>query len=199
MTDLVMDSQALPVGSKGRLASGWWGMLCLILTESAVFAYLFFSFYYLAAHAIGDWPPGGAPSMKIAIPGTIILIAGSGVMWWGERGISAGKPRRLMLAIVGTLVLGITFLAMQRHEWAHQPFRLSSSVYSSLYFTLTGFHMAHVFIGLLMLAVLFLWTLRGYFSGTRHAAASIVIVYWHFVTVVWIGVFFTIYVAPRLS
>ena len=199
MRDLIQPGFALPVGSKGVHASGWWGMLSLILTEAALFAYLFFSYFYLAAHALGSWPPGGIPSLNIAIPGTLILIAGSFAMWWGERGMERGKPGQLARGIVAALVLGTIFLAMQAYEWSRQPFTLSAGVYSSLYFTVTGFHILHVIVGLLMLAVLLVWTGRGYMSADRHAAASIAAVYWHFVTIVWIAVFFTIYLAPRLS
>ncbi len=120
-------------------------------------------------------------------------------MWWGERGVERGKPGQLTAGIVAALVLGTIFLAMQAYEWKRQPFALSAGVYSSLYFTVTGFHILHVVVGLLMLAVLLVWSARGYLSADRHAAASIAAVYWHFVTIVWIAVFFTIYIAPRLS
>jgi heme/copper-type cytochrome/quinol oxidase subunit 3 len=164
-----------------------------------LFAYLLFSYYYLAAHAINSWPPGGAPTLNIALPGTVILVAASFVLWWGERGMVRGHPGRLAAGIAASLVLGTAFLAMQVYEWSRQPLALSANVYSSLYFTVTGFHMLHVLVGLLMLAVLLVWTALGYLSADRHAAASIAAVYWHFVTVVWIAVFFTLYLVPRLS
>jgi heme/copper-type cytochrome/quinol oxidase subunit 3 len=198
-SELSVPLQELPVGSKGNLSSGWLGMLTLIATEATLFAYLLFSYFYLASHALGEWPPSGLPSLRIAVPGTLILIAGSVVMWWGERGIERGKPRQLKLGLCGALALGIVFLAMQGYEWSGEPFQLSTGVYSSLYFTITGFHMLHVIVGLLMLAVLLLWTSFGYFSAERHSAASIGAIYWHFVTVVWLAVFFTFYIAPRLG
>jgi cytochrome c oxidase subunit 3 len=133
-------------------------MLTLIATEATLFAYLLFSYFYLASHALGTWPPSGAPHLRIAVPGTLILIAGSVVMWWGERGIKRGKPGQLMIGLAAALVLGIAFLAMQGFEWSGEPFKLHTNVYSSLYFTITGFHMLHVIVGLLMLAVLLLWT-----------------------------------------
>jgi heme/copper-type cytochrome/quinol oxidase subunit 3 len=68
-----------------------------------------------------------------------------------------------------------------------------------LYFTITGFHMLHVIVGLLMLAVLLLWTAFGYFCADRHSAVSIGVMYWHFVTIVWLAVFFTFYITPRLG
>jgi cytochrome c oxidase subunit III len=199
MTEIAISTRTLPVGSQGRHASGWWGMVALVGTEAALFAYLFFSYYYLASHAIGPWPPEGPPNLRIAIPGTIILILGSVVMWWGERGIKRGKSGQLMMGLAAALTLGVVFVAMQGFEWRGEPFKLSSGVYSSLYFTITGVHMLHVIVGLLMLAVLLLWTALGYFDANRHSAASIGVIYWHFVTVVWLGVFFTFYIAPRLA
>ena len=199
MSEILLSNRKLPVGSKGTLASGWWGMIALIATEATLFAYLLFSYFFLASHALGRWPPYGPPKLRIAVPGTLILILGSVVMAWGERGIERGKPRRLMAALTAALVLGIAFLAMQFYEWSGEPFKLSTGVYSSLYFTITGFHMLHVLVGLLMLVFLLLWTGFGYFNAVRHAAVSIGVIYWHFVTVVWIAVFFTLYIAPRLG
>jgi len=199
MAETFIPNRQLPVGSQGHLASGWWGMLTLVATESMLFAYLLFSYFYLASHALPPWPPNGTPSLRIAVPGTLILIAGSVVMWWGERGIERGKPRPLTIGLILALVLGVLFLVLQGFEWKGQPFTLSTNVYGSLYFTITGFHMLHVIVGLLMLAVLLLWTVRGDFDANRHSAASIGVIYWHFVTVVWLAVFFTFYIAPRLG
>ncbi|MEO8126068.1 MAG: cytochrome c oxidase subunit 3 [Bryobacteraceae bacterium] len=199
MTEGFIANRPLPVGSKGHRASGWWGMLALILTESCLFAYLFFSYFYLASHAVGQWPPNGPPDLTIAVPGTFILIAGSVAMWWGERGIERGRPGQLLIGLVAALVLGLAFIVLELKEWSGQPFTLSTSVYSSLYLTITGFHLLHVAVGMLMLAALLLWTALGYFGSARHSAVSIGGIYWHFVTVVWLGVLFTFYVVPRLS
>jgi cytochrome c oxidase subunit III len=199
MTEISNTSRTLPVGSKGRLASGWWGMLALIATEAMLFAYLFFSYFYLASHALAPWPPDGVPRLRIAVPGTLILIAGSVAMWWGERGIKRSRPRQLMAGLTITLTLGVAFIALQGFEWSGEPFTLATGVYSSLYFTITGFHILHVIVGLLILAVLLLWTALGYFDADRHSAASIGVIYWHFVTIVWLAVFFTFYIVPRLE
>jgi cytochrome c oxidase subunit 3 len=189
----------LPIGSKGRLSSGWWGMLAVIGTEAALFAYLFFSYFYVSSQVIGRWPPQGAPKLGIAVPETLILLLGSLAMWWGERGIRRGRSGTLIAGTAITLLLGILFLSLQGIEWSHKPFSPSSDVYASLYFLITGFHMGHVLIGLIMLLVLLVWTALGYFGDRRHSAVSIGVLYWHFVTFVWLGVFFTFYITPRLS
>lgn len=198
MVEVAVSGTTLPVGSKGHHASGWWGMLTVIATEGSLFAYLLFSYFYTASHAVGAWPPNGMPKLTLAIPGTIVLVAGSVTMWWGERGIDRGNSVRLMIGLAISMVLGILFILLEGFEWAGEPFHLASDVYSSLYFTITGFHLAHVAVGLLLLMVLFVWTALGYFDAKRHSAASIGVLYWHFITIVWLAVFFTFYIAPRL-
>lgn len=199
MVDIALSSTTLPVGSIGRDASGWWGMLTLIATEAALFAYLLFSYFYIASHAPAPWPPKGAPSLDLAIPGTLVLLAGSVTMWWGERGIERGRNGQLIGGLVLSMALAIAFIVLEGIEWAGKPFTLSTDAYSSLYFTITGFHLAHVLVGLLILGSILLWTLLGHFDANRHSAVSIGVIYWHFVTAVWVAVFFTFYLAPRLG
>jgi heme/copper-type cytochrome/quinol oxidase subunit 3 len=76
---------------------------------------------------------------------------------------------------------------------------MASAAYGSLYFTITGFHMAHVAVGLIMLAFLLLWSWLDYFDTERSAPLAIGIVYWHFVDAVWLTLFFTFYITPRLG
>ena len=76
---------------------------------------------------------------------------------------------------------------------------MASNTYGSLYFTITGFHMAHVAAGLLMLAALFVWTLLGTFDRWRSTPVSVGVIYWHFVDAVWLAVFLTFYVTPYLG
>ena len=191
--------EELPVGSKGRLSSGWWGMIVVIATEASLFAYLLFSYYYVSAQIVGPWPPGGPPDLTLAIPGTIVLVLGSITMWWGERGVRAGRNGQLLIGLGVSVLLGVAFLVLETVEWMKKDVSLVSNVYGSLYYTITGFHMLHVVVGLLMLTMLFVWTLMHYFGKRRHSPLSIAVMYWHFVTVVWIAVFFTFYITPRLQ
>ncbi len=191
--------QPLPIGSIGHHASGWYGTWALIATEASLFAYLLFSTFYLAGRATGPWPPEGLPSLRLALPNTIILIVSSIVLAWGERGIRQGNRTRLLLGLAGALVLGAVFVTLQMMEWHNKPFSLTSNAYGSLYFTTTGFHVAHVVGGLLALAVLLVWGGLDYFGRERHAAVSIGAIYWHFVDVVWLAVFTTFYILPYLA
>lgn len=199
MPEVVLDHAELPAGSIRFRASGWWGMLGLILSEGALFAYLLFSYYYVAVQQHSTpWPPT-MPEFKLSLPNTVILLLSSVAVWWGERAIKAGARLR---AIVGTalgLVLGIVFAGIQILEWKSKTFSISSHPYGSLYFTITGFHMAHVIAGLLLLMAVLWWMALGYFGAFRNAAVSISAIYWHFVDAVWLTIFFTFYITPRLG
>ena len=197
--DTLYGGEALPVGSKGRLSSGWWGMAAIVATESALFAYLLFSYFYIAAQIVGRWPPDGPPKLDLAIPGTILLLAGSVTMWWGEKGICAGNQRRLLIGLAASILLGIAFVGLEGYEWSRKGFTPASDSYGSLYFTVTGFHLTHVLVGVVMLIMLFIWTLLGYFGIRRHSTVAIAVMYWHFVTAVWVAVFLTFYVSPYLA
>ena len=91
------------------------------------------------------------------------------------------------------------FVAIQVFEWKSRSFSLSSHPYGSLYFTITGFHMAHVVVGLMILLALMVWEALGYFGPRRDAPPSLGAIYWHFVDAVWLAVFFTFYVTPHLG
>ncbi len=196
--EVLYQGEALPVGSKGRLSSGWWGMITVIATETALFAYLLFSYFYIASQNGGAWPPGGPPKLDLAIPGSIMLLLGSVTMWWGEKGIRAGKRGQLLIGLGVSVLLGLGFVVLEGIEWSRKGFTPQTNAYGSLYFTVTGFHLTHVIVGVLMLVMLFVWTLFGYFGARRHSTVAIAVLYWHFVTAVWVAVFLTFYVSPHL-
>jgi len=198
MSDL---PQELPVGAIDTRASGWWAIIFTIFTEGSLFAYLLFSYYYLAVqpHAPGTFPEGGAPPLLIAAANTAILLASSAAVGWAQLGIEHDKKWRLVTGLGIGAALGIVFLAIQCLEWSGQSFGLSSTPYSSLYYVITGFHMAHVMAGVLMLLALTFWSGQGHFNSRRFAHIHIGALYWHFVDAVWILVFFTFYITPLLG
>lgn len=189
---------AMGYGSINRRAAGWFGVLTLILTEAALFGYLLFSYYFLAIQGGSDWLPREMPSFRLSGPNTAILIISSVCVWFGEHGARQSSRWRTVLGLGAGLVLGIIFVTIQVFEWLDKPFQINSNAYGSLFFTVTGFHMAHVVAGLFVLAPLTLWSGLGYFNVERHAPVSIGAIYWHFVDVVWLAVFFTFYITPYL-
>lgn len=189
----------IAVGPIGRKGIGYWGMGTLVATEAALFVYLLFAYYYTGATAQKGWVLEPHPTLKLALPNTILLLLSSVVAWIGERGILDRQRGKALLGIGGAFVMGLVFALVQGDEWANKPFTLGTSSFASLYFVTTGFHMAHVIVGLGVLAALFLWTALDYFSPRRRLEISAGVIYWHFVDAVWLCVFFTYYVTPYLG
>jgi len=168
--------------------------------RGVLFAYLIFSYAYLGSQRGGAWPPvGGVPSFTLAIPATIALLASSGTAEWGKRSARRGAMDQSALAYGLTIILGLLFIGLSAFEWAGRPFRLDENSYSSIYFLLTGTHLAHVVGGLLALLVLLGWTMAGRVHGGHDQHRTLVTLYWHFVDLVWLFVFATIYISPRLA
>jgi cytochrome c oxidase subunit III len=186
----------LPVGSAGERSGGWFGCLALIVTEGSLFGYLIFSYLYLASQSGHMWPPEGLPKLGLGLANTAILLSSSVFVWLCERFV---KRRRLHWAVASmsvALVLGVIFVGIQLKEWANHPYGLTTHLYGSLYFTITGFHLAHVAVGLVVLSLLLLWTALGFFDEKRCLALTIGGLYWHFVDLVWLFIFSTIYLSP---
>jgi len=196
---LVARPYDLPISPQDLRSPGRLGMMLLIATEASFFVYLLFSYFYLASMARGSWPPNGNPALRLSLPNTIVLIVSSGTMWWAEAGIKRGQQGRLRLGLLVTLLLGLLFLALQGLEYSHQKFTPATHAYGSLFFTITGFHGAHVAAGLLMNIFVQARAWAGHFTATRHLALSNVALYWHFVDIVWIIVFLSLYISPRLG
>ena len=198
MSEGVYRGQPLPVGARGKNSVGWWGMLCLIATEASLFAYLLFSYYYVAIQRGPSWAPQPHPSLRLSGPNTVVLLASSVAVWWGEEGVKKGERGRQLVGLAIAIGLGAVFLVVQGFEWRAKTFNLASGSYGSLFFTITGFHMAHVIAGVAILIAVFGWSAVGTFTPRRHAPVSISSIYWHFVDAVWLAVFFTFYVTPYL-
>ncbi len=189
----------LPLGNRFSRSPGWWAMVWIIATEAALFAYLLFAYYYTASQFRGPWPPEGPEKFLLSGPMTVILVASSFVMWWAERGIKLGNPLRLRLGLLAVFVMGLVFAILEAIEWSKKGFHPSSHAYGALFFTVTGFHLAHVTVGLLMILVVQVWAWMGSFTSERHLAVTNAALYWHFVDTVWLFVFFSFYVVPRLG
>jgi cytochrome c oxidase subunit III len=198
VTNIGLEQPRVPVGSIRRRGTGWWGVLMLILTEGSLFAYLLFSYYYFALQSSGGFLPDKLPPIDLSLPNTVVLLLSSVAVWWADSGVRRGRQGQLVIGLAIALVLGIAFVVVQLFEWRSQTFTLRSSEYGSLFYTITGFHMAHVIVGLLVLAALLLWSALGYFAGRRSAPILIGGAYWHFVDAVWLAVFFTFYITPYL-
>jgi cytochrome c oxidase subunit 3 len=196
MDEAMRLDRALPIGGDGKRSSGWWGVCALVVTEGSLFGYLLFSYFYLASQTAQNWPPEGLPKLGMASVNTIVLLTSSVLVWTSEHCIRKRCMRQSRWLMSFAIVLGICFVAIQFNEWRTKTYNLTSNLYGSLYFTITGFHMFHVIIGLIILSLLLVWNLLGHFSEGRFVSAKIGGIYWHFVDVVWLFVFSIIYLIP---
>lgn len=197
MTEAVLAPGPLQVGPHDKKSSSWWGVLCLIATEAALFSYLEFSYYYFDVQLPHSWRPE-APKLDLSLPDTIILLASSVFVWIAERAVKRDQRGKAFLNLLIGFLLGVAFLVIQGLEWKGQSFRPQTGPYGSLYFTTTGFHMAHVIAGLVGLFFMMLWLGMGLIDSKRNAGLSNVAIYWHFVDAVWVTLFFMFYISPRL-
>src|ERR1700738_4869013 len=196
MADGTLETGRRPVRAIARRGGGWWAMLWAIATGGGLFVYLLFSYYYYDVQFGEGWLPSEPPSFRLSLPNTIILLLSNLAAWAGARGIKRGARRALIAGIAVALILGTAFVVLQAIEWQQKSFSLSSSTYSSMYFTLSGLHMAHLVAGVLILLMVLIWSALGYFDQWRNTPVLIGNAYWHFVLVVWLAVFLTLYIAP---
>jgi cytochrome c oxidase subunit III len=138
---------------------------------------------------MGAW---GIPALN-----TAILLSSGVTITIAHHMLLANRRRWLIFWLASTFVLGFVFVALQAEEYIHAytelDLRLDTGIYGATFFMLTGFHGLHVTLGAIMLVVIWLRVLRGHFTPQRHFAFEAVAWYWHFVDVVWLGLFFFVY------
>jgi cytochrome c oxidase subunit 3 len=179
-----------------RLNSGMWAIIMFVGSELMFFAALFTTYFYLRGK-IPEWEPvfGEKPGWQgLPLINTIELVVSSVTMQLAVNAIKKGDRRKMILWLWPTVLLGALFLAGQVYEYTRLGFLPKDGVFAGVFFTLTGFHGAHVTGGVVFIAICLYRSLRGQFTANRHLAVEAASIYWHFVDVVWIGLFTTIYV-----
>jgi cytochrome c oxidase subunit 3 len=140
---------------------------------------------------------GTIPAIGIPALNTAILLTSGLTVTLAHHALRAGQRGKLTLFLALTFLLGFTFVGFQAHEYGEAyrqlGLRLSTGIYGSTFFMLTGFHGLHVTVGAIMLLVIWLRVLRGHFTPDKHFAFEAVAWYWHFVDVVWLGLFIFVY------
>jgi len=171
------------------------GLLMFLVAEGCLFLGLFMAYlaYRLTAPV---WPPEGTPERELLLPGinTAILLSSSLVIHQAKPAIRANNVKGLRLWFALTALLGAIFLAGQLYEYSHLEFGLTTNLFASSFYVLTGFHGLHVAAGLLfILAVLWRSLKPGHYSAQRHFGVEAAEIYWHFVDGVWIVLFILLY------
>lgn len=154
-----------------------------------------------------NWPTNGpgalggtfTPMAAWGIPAlnTLILLSSGVTVTWAHWGLKRDNRRQLILGLIATVVLGILFIGLQAHEYSaaytEQNLKLSTGIYGTTFFMLTGFHGLHVTIGAIMLAVMLMRAIVGHFTPRDHFGFEAAAWYWHFVDAVWLGLFVFVY------
>ncbi len=190
------------------------GMLLFITSEVMFFAGLFAAYFSIRASFIDTdgihrWPPSEFAGilnpfrlttehgdLNLILPATLILITSSFTCQMGLWAIGRDDRRGFIRNFAATVILGATFLLLQAYDYGvlfHEGMTMGSGTFGTTYFTLTGFHGAHVFGGVLMLSVVLYRGMAGQFSARHHDMVEATSIYWHFVDVVWILLFSTLY------
>ena len=157
----------------------------------------------------GIWPTAGPVAeaaktefqtihaMGIPLLNTLLLLSSGATLTWAHWGMLANNRKQLVRGLVLTIALGLAFIGFQAYEYYeayhHLNLKMTTGVYGSTFFMLTGFHGFHVTLGATMLIVILIRSMKGHFTAERHFAFEAVAWYWHFVDVVWLGLFVVVY------
>ena len=171
------------------------GMLLFIISEIMVFGAFFTAYFFIRIVGENEWPARGT-ELPVLVAGvnTAILLSSSLTLHWAQTSVKNGNRFGLKAGMFTTFLLGATFLLVQVNEYVHIGFSPADHAQGSVFYGLTGLHGAHVFIGLLLLGVVTVRSFRGHFSKEEHRGLEIPGIYWHFVDVMWIVVYTTIYI-----
>lgn len=176
----------------------WYGMVFFLASEAVFFANLIAAYLYLRVRNGGAWPPTidhmTRPEIILPLVNTCILVSSSIVMHFAVSAIKKGNKRMLAWGLGITALMGIIFLSGQAYEYVHNGFGPWDGLFGSVFYTLTGFHGAHVTFGVLFMLVVFFRAWRGDFSKSHHFAVTAIEMYWHFVDVVWVILFLVLYI-----
>jgi len=171
------------------------GMFMFIASEIMLFGSFFTAYFFVrVVNNPPSWPPEGF-HLPVYVAGinTAILVTSSFTMHWALTSIKRGNRAGLKAGLVLTFLMGFTFLATQIAEYARIGFQPGDNAFTTIFFCLTGLHGAHVFVGLTILLAMTMRAFRGHFSPDHHHGVEIGGIYWHFVDVMWIVVYTTVY------
>jgi cytochrome c oxidase subunit 3 len=186
-----------------------YGMMLFIASEVMFFVAWFWAYFNTAlfpadVHQVvrdqflgGQWPPKGIETFDpwhLPLLNTLILLTSGTTVTWAHHALLENDRQGLKWGLILTILLGLTFTAVQAYEYSHAAFHFSGHIYGATFFMATGFHGAHVLIGTTFLIVCLIRVYLGHFTPTHHLGFEFAAWYWHFVDVVWLFLFACIYV-----
>jgi cytochrome c oxidase subunit 3 len=184
-----------PAHRSSRVEPQLLGMLLFIVSEVMVFGAFFTAYFFIRVSSGDPWPaPGTQLPVIPTLFNTFILVSSSVTMHWALRGIQTGNRRALKAGMLLTFLMGCTFLFIQVNEYANIGFAPQDAAQQTIFYSLTGLHGCHVFIGLCLLLFVTIRSFRGHYSPEEHRGVEVPGIYWHFVDIMWIIVYTTVYV-----
>ena len=176
------------------------GIALFIISEVFAFLSVFWAFFHSSlspAIEIGSsWPPQGISALDpFAIPllNTFLLLSSGAFITWGHHALIQGDRKSAIIGTFLTIVLAVVFTALQYYEYTEAAFSISDSVFGTVFFASTGLHGAHVLVGCIFITIGFFRILNYHLSTTHHVGLEASILYWHFVDVVWLGLYGIVY------
>nr|YP_009471353.1 cytochrome c oxidase subunit III [Sibylla pretiosa]AVE15496.1 cytochrome c oxidase subunit III [Sibylla pretiosa] len=177
-----------------------WGMILFIVSEIFFFVSFFWTFYHSSLAPAIDlgsiWPPLGIipfNALQVPLLNTTVLLASGITITWSHHGLLENNYSQATQGLIFTILLGIYFTALQLYEYMEAPFTIADSVFGSSFFVATGFHGLHVIIGTTFLITCLSRMLFMHFTSSHHFGFEAAAWYWHFVDVVWLFLYISIY------
>nr|QNE85471.1 cytochrome c oxidase subunit III [Nanna flavipes] len=177
-----------------------WGMILFIISEVLFFMSFFWAFFHSSLSPSIElgamWPPMGiTPFNPFQIPllNTVILLTSGITVTWAHHSLMESNHSQTTQGLFFTVLLGIYFTILQAYEYIEAPFTIADSIYGSTFFMATGFHGIHVLIGTTFLLVCLIRHLNNHFSKSHHFGFEAAAWYWHFVDIVWLFLYVSIY------
>ena len=176
--------------------------MCLFIVSEVMFFFSFFwgFFHCVLSPSIGIgciWPPTAVSTISawgLPLWNTIILLSSGVTITVAHRAILAGKRETTINGIIWTVAYGLLFTCVQAYEYNCAPFSINDGIFGSLFFMLTGFHGFHVLVGSIFLLICLHRQINYHFTRRQHVGLECGIWYWHFVDVVWLGLFIIVYI-----
>ena len=185
-----------PIANKSsRVEAPVLGMFLFIASEVMLFGAFFTAYFFVRVAAGTPWPtPPFHLPVFVAGVNTAILVTSSFTVHWALQSIKRDNHAGLKAGLLLTFLMGLTFLLTQILEYSRIGFAPKDGAFPTIFYCLTGLHGAHVFVGLTLLAFATTRAFRGHYSAAHHHGVEIPGIYWHFVDVMWIVVYTTVYI-----
>jgi cytochrome c oxidase subunit 3 len=184
-----------PAHRSSRVETATLGMLLFIISEVMIFGAFFTAYFFIRVVTKNPWPAhGNTIPEAVAGVNTAILLSSSLTIHWALVSIKKGNRFGLKAGMVATFLLGLTFLFVQVNEYIHLGWAPHDAAQATIFYSLTGLHGCHVFVGLCALAMVTIRSFRGHYSPEEHRGMEVPGIYWHFVDAMWIIVYTTVYV-----